>query len=96
MTIPISGIVFIFGAFVYIYLSRRFWRCYKAENNVVAKLFSYAFFLLGTYSVVVGIPSLLLIENQTIWRIIAPIYAFLLGGGYLIIGYTVGYIRFRK
>ena len=96
MIIPTSGIAFFFGAFVYIYLGRRFWRCYKAENNTVAKLFGYAFFLIGTYSLVIGIISLLLIKNQAIWRIIAPIYAFLLGGGYLIIGYTVGYIRFRK
>lgn len=89
MIIPTTGIVFFFGAFVFIYLARRFWQCYKLENIRIAKFFSYSFFLIGLNYIVLGIPCLLLIESQIVWRIVAPIYFFLVIGGWLLFGYAV-------
>lgn len=96
MIIPTTGIVFLFGAFVYLYLSRKFYQCFKLENNRVAKLFSYSFFLIGLNYIVSGIPCLLLVENQSIWRIISPIYFFLIGGGWMLLAYTVFSFKFQK
>jgi len=97
MIIPTTGIVFLLGAFVYLYLSRRFWNCYKAENIEIAKFFSYAFFSIGLYNLIAAIPCLLLTENPLVWRIFVPIYVFFLVAGWLLLGYAVlAKIRFPK
>jgi len=96
MIIPTTGIVHLFGAAVLIFLASRFYRYYKAENNYVAKLFSYSFFLIGLSYIFSGIPSLLLIKNQIIWRISVPVYTFLLIGGWLVLAYILAYTKFRK
>ncbi len=96
MVIPTTGIVFLFGAFVFIYLSRRFYQCYKAENNRVAKLFSYSFFLIGLNYIVSGIPSLLLIESHDFWKFIAPSYFCFLAAGWILLGFTVFSNRLPK
>jgi len=96
MAIPTTGIVFLFGAFIYFYLSRRFWNYYKAENNRIAKLFALAFFLLAMGFIVPSVFSLFLIENRVIWWIICPIYEGLISLGGLVIAYTVASVRFPK
>lgn len=97
MTIPITGIVFLFGAIVYIFSSHKFYQCWKRENNYIAKLFAYAFFLLGLHWFLNVIPCLMFIGDQAlIWRIIDPARIFFLFTGITILGYTMSYIRFPK
>ena len=96
MVIPTTGIVFLFGAFVYIYLARRFWNCYKLENNNTAKLFSYAFLSFGLGYFIQGAVSLLLIESQSVWRIISPLFGVCMAGGYGIITYAAARIKFQE
>lgn len=96
MVIPTTGLTFIFGAFVFIYLSRQFFKCYKAENNKIAKYFSYSFLLLGLNYVTTGIPALFLIEDDKVWRFIAPIYYIFISAGWLLLAYTVFSIKFEK
>jgi len=88
-TIPTTGLVFSFGAFVYLYLSRKFYQCYKAEDNRFAKLFSYSFLLLGLNYLITSVPCLLLVEDEAVWRIVAPIYSMLTGAGWMLFIYAV-------
>lgn len=96
MPIPTTGLVFFFGAFVFIYLARKFQKLYKSENNLVARNFSYGFLFLGLYYFIDGLPSLFLIADQAVWRIIAPVYTFFISTGWSIIIYTVFSSKFKN
>lgn len=89
MVIPTTGLIFLFGVFVYFYLSIKFYHCYKEENNRIARFFSYGFFLIGMNYVVIAAPCLFLIENGNIWRFLAPFYVGFMTGGWTLIGYAV-------
>lgn len=96
MVIPTTGLVFLFGSFVYFYLSRRFFILYKQENNNTAKFFSYGFLFLGLNYLIDGIPALFLVENPAIWRFITPLYSFLLVLGWGVIFYSIVSLKFKK
>ena len=96
MIIPTTGIVFLFGAFVFIFLTRRFWQCYRREGIDIAKFFSYSFLLIGLNYIVSGIPCLFLIENQTVWQIVYPLYVSLMIGGWFLFSYSVFWERFKN
>lgn len=89
MIIPTTGLVFLFGAFVFLYLSWKFYRCYKDENNRIAGFFSLSFLLIGLNYIVSGVPALLLIESHDVWKVAAPVYSSLTIGGWLLLGYAV-------
>lgn len=88
-TIPTTGLIYLFGTFIYLYLSRRFYQCYKEENNRTAKFFSYSFFLVGMNYLVTAIPTLFLIDSQSVWRFISPLYVFFISAGWFVLGYVV-------
>ena len=96
ITIPTTGMVFIFGAFVYLYLSGKFYQCHRAENNRIARLFSYSFLLIGLNYLICSIPCLFLIEDQAVWKIVAPIYGILTGAGWFLFFYAVMSTRFPQ
>ncbi|MDD2696887.1 MAG: hypothetical protein PHE52_01885 [Candidatus Pacebacteria bacterium] len=96
MVIPTTGLIFLFGVFVFFYLSIKFYTCYKEENNEFAKLFSYSFFLIGMNYVITSVPTLFLIDNHVVWRIIAPIYTMFVAGGWSLLGYAVFSSTFQK
>ncbi len=96
MVIPITGLVFLFGSFVFLYLSRKFYSCYKEENNQIARYFSYGFFSIGLSYLIEVIPCLLLIEDHFVWRIVAPLYIFLYTAGWTLFAYTVFSNKFPK
>ncbi len=89
MVIPTTGIVFLFGVLVYFYLSWKFRKVYKKENNNTAKWFSYAFLLQGIYYLLQGVLALFLVDNPQIWRIVDPIRISITVISYLIIGYAI-------
>lgn len=89
ITIPTTGLIYLFGVFVFFYLSIKFYRCYKEENNRIARLFSYSFFLIGLNYVVIAAPALFLIESHDVWRILAPLYISFVSVGWLLMGYAV-------
>jgi len=89
MIIPTTGIVFLFGAAVYFYLSSRFNKFYKKENNNIAKWFSFAFFSLGLNYCVEVFPTLFFITDAKIWMIIGPIHMVLLSVGFIIMVGTI-------
>jgi len=89
MTIPTTGLISLFGVFVYFYLSIKFYRCYKEEDNRIAKFFSYGFFLIGLNYVVETAPILFFIDDLGVWRILAPFYVCFMTSGWVLIAYAV-------
>lgn len=96
MVIPTTGLVFLFGSFIYFYLSRRFLVLYKKENNGTAKFFGYGFLFLGLNYLVAGVPALFLIESPAIWRLLTPLYSFFMALGWGTILYSVVSQQFKK
>lgn len=94
--IPTSGLIFLFAVFVYFYLSIKFYRCFKEENNRIAKFFSYSFFLIGLNYIVMAVPSLFLIENRSIWRVASPLYVFFMAAGWIVLAYAVFSEKYPK
>lgn len=90
-----TGLLYLYGAFIFIYLGRRFYLCYRRENNYIAKLFGIAFFSIGINYFVNSIPSLFLIDEPAVWKIVAPIYVFFMGTGWLIMCYAIVYSRMK-
>jgi len=96
MVIPTTGLTFLFGAFVFLYLGRRFYQSYKIERNPTAKLFSYSFLSIGFGYFIGGMTTLFLIDSRTVWRVVDPIYAGFLSGGWTLLAYVVFSNTFPK
>ncbi len=96
MTLPITGMVFLFGSFVFLYLSRKFWLTYKSEKNFVAQLFSYSFLSIGIGYLVATPPCMLLVDSPNLWRFVYPLYVFLISVGYLTIISIAARERLRR
>lgn len=96
MTIPYTGVTFLFGSFVFFFLARRFRQVYKKELNFVARNFSLSFFCFGLRYSIAGALSLFLVQEQTIWRIFNPIQNFFTFFGLVLLSHTIVKVRLLR
>ena len=96
MDIPTTGIIFTFGTFIYFFLSWRFQRYHKLEENYIARIFSFSFMFLGLGNLIVAVPCLFLNNDVSLWRIIAPLQLVFISMGYLLILYNVLWSKIKE
>lgn len=96
MTFPISGSIHIFGFFSLLFLSWRFLKYAKKENNIIAKFFGYAFISFALSRFFLGLPALFMIREQNIWIIFEIIERAFLLLCVVLLGYIIYFIKFPK
>jgi hypothetical protein len=96
MILPISGLIHIFGFFVTFFLSYKFLKIGKEEDNRVAKFFGYSMLLLSLGRIFLGIPALFFLQDYHTWIIFELIERTFLVSTLSVLGYIVYLIKFPK